>query len=92
MVRKYMKATKLLALILISTPIIATAQTKLKPLVFTHVNVIDATGARAQSDMAVVVAGGRIADIGKFSGVKIPSCTQWKVFIEGIEGENAGRG
>jgi len=35
------------------------AQTKSKPLVFTHVTVIDATSAEAQSDMVVVVAGGR---------------------------------
>jgi len=52
------------------------AQTKSKPLVFTHVTVIDATGADAQSDMVVVVADGRIADIGKFGKVSIPKRSQ----------------
>lgn len=48
------------------------AQTKSKRIVFTHVMVIDATGADAQIDMVVVVAEGRIADIGKFGKIKIP--------------------
>ena len=71
-----MKTIRLFALILILMTIIATAQTKSKPVVFTHVTVIDATGADAQSDMVVVVADGRIADIGKFGKVKIPKQSQ----------------
>ena len=50
----------------------AVAQTKSQSIVFTHVTVIDATGADAQSDMVVLVADGRIADIGKFGKVNIP--------------------
>ena len=71
-----MKTTKVLALILISMPILTTAQPKLKPVVFTHVTVVDATGADAQRDMVVVVADGRIKDIGKFGKVKIPKPSQ----------------
>lgn len=52
------------------------AQTKSKPIVFTHVTVIDATGAAAQSDMVVVVANGKISDIGKFGKIKIPKKSQ----------------
>jgi imidazolonepropionase-like amidohydrolase len=40
-------------------------------LVFTHVTVIDATGAPAQPDMTVVIANGRIAEIGKSSSVHV---------------------
>jgi imidazolonepropionase-like amidohydrolase len=70
-----MKVVFSLALILslISSVI---AQTKLKPIVFTHVTVIDATGADAQSDMAVVVADGKISDIGKFGKIKFPKNSQ----------------
>ncbi len=52
------------------------AQTKSKPIVFTHVTLIDATGADAQGDMVVVIADGKIADIGKFGKVKIPKKSQ----------------
>src|SRR5580704_11270955 len=41
-------------------------------LVFTHVTVIDATGAPAQPDMTVVIANGRIAEIGKSASVHVP--------------------
>lgn len=52
------------------------AQTKSKPLVFTHVTVIDATGAAAQSDMVVVITGGKITNIGKFGKIKFPKNSQ----------------
>ena len=54
----------------------AIAQTKSKPMVFAHVTVIDATGAAPQSDMTVVVADGKIADIGKFDKIKFPKKSQ----------------
>jgi hypothetical protein len=44
-----------------------------KPLAFTHVTVIDATGTPAQPDLTVVVSGNRIAAIGKTGTVTIPS-------------------
>ncbi|MEI6506044.1 MAG: hypothetical protein WCO90_09225, partial [Planctomycetota bacterium] len=43
-----------------------------RPLVFTHVTVIDATGAPAQPDMTVVVAGNRISALGKSGMVPVP--------------------
>ncbi len=54
----------------------AISQTKSKPIVFTHVTVIDATGADAQSDMVVVVTGETITDIGKFGKIKLPKKAQ----------------
>lgn len=52
------------------------AQTKSKPIVFTHVTVIDATGADAKSDMVVVVSDGKISDIGRFGEIKLPKNSQ----------------
>lgn len=52
-----MRSIRLLVLVLGLMPIIATTWTKSKPLVFTHVTVIDGTGAAAQSDMVVVRHG-----------------------------------
>jgi imidazolonepropionase-like amidohydrolase len=42
-------------------------------LVFSHVNVIDATGAPLQSDMTVVVKGQHIAEVAKSGQVRVPS-------------------
>ena len=44
-----------------------------RPLAFTHVTVIDATGAPAKPDMTVVVSGNRIALLGKAGQVTIPA-------------------
>lgn len=52
------------------------AQTKSKPIVFTHVTVIDGTGAAAQNDMTVISADGKIADIGKFGKIKFSKKSQ----------------
>ena len=41
------------------------ASSRQTALVFTHVTVIDATGAPAKPDMTVVIKGGRIAALGK---------------------------
>ncbi len=43
-----------------------------KVLVFTHVTVIDATGAPAKPDMTVVIKGGRIAALGKTANLDVP--------------------
>jgi imidazolonepropionase-like amidohydrolase len=42
------------------------------PVAFTHVTVIDATGAAAQPDMTVVIDGGRIVDLGSSHDVHPP--------------------
>jgi len=44
-----------------------------RPLAFTHVTVIDATGAPAKPDMTVVVANNRITSIGKTGQVTVPA-------------------
>ena len=47
-----------------------------KPIVLTHVNVIDATGAPPKFDMTVIVTGERITDIGKTGKLSIPRGAQ----------------
>jgi imidazolonepropionase-like amidohydrolase len=44
-----------------------------QPLVLSGVTVIDATGTAAQPGMTVVIAGGRIANVGKTGQVTVPS-------------------
>ncbi|MBA3357712.1 MAG: amidohydrolase family protein [Pyrinomonadaceae bacterium] len=52
------------------------AQTKVTPrmqsLVFTHVTVIDMTGAPAKSDMTVVITGDHISALGKTGSLRLP--------------------
>jgi imidazolonepropionase-like amidohydrolase len=43
-----------------------------RPLAFTHVTVIDATGAPAKPDMTVVVSGDHITALGKSAEVNVP--------------------
>jgi len=43
-----------------------------RPLAFTHVTVIDATGSPAQPDMTVVVSANRITALGKTGSVAVP--------------------
>ena len=74
--RKLMKIIRLFVLMFGLMSILATAQVKSKPIVFTHVTVIDATGAAAQSDMIVVVTGEKIAGIGKFGKINLPKNSQ----------------
>jgi len=65
----------LIALCFCLWPIAAIAQRPQvggQQLVFTHVTVISATGAPAQPDMTVVLAGARIAAIGTSRSVSIP--------------------
>jgi hypothetical protein len=69
-----MRLTVLLLLFVL--PVAALAQTKPQPplrlLAFTHVTLIDATGAVAKPNMTVVIAGERIAAIGQNGKVQIP--------------------
>ncbi|HEV8582652.1 MAG TPA: amidohydrolase family protein [Thermoanaerobaculia bacterium] len=46
------------------------------PLVFTHVTVIDMTGAPPSLDMTVVITGDRITDLGKSGAVRAPEGAQ----------------
>ena len=50
--------------------------TQPKPLVFTHVTVIDATGAPAKPEMTVVITGGRITELGPTNGIRVPKDAQ----------------
>ncbi|MGH9845849.1 MAG: amidohydrolase family protein [Blastocatellia bacterium] len=52
------------------------SQSQAPPLVFTHVTVIDATGAPARPDMTVVIANDRITELGKAGKVRIPKEAQ----------------
>lgn len=47
-----------------------------RPIVFTHVTVIDATGAPARPGMTVVIAGDRITEIGPSESVRAPENAQ----------------
>lgn len=47
-----------------------------RPFVFTHVTVIDVTGAPSKSDMTVIVVGDRIAAVGKTGKLRIPRDAQ----------------
>ena len=47
-----------------------------KPLVFTHVTIIDATGAPTTPDMTVVIIGDRIAQIGPTKKARTPQNAQ----------------
>jgi imidazolonepropionase-like amidohydrolase len=60
----------LIALLLFSSS--ATAQKNPRNLAFTHVTVIDCTGAPAKPNMTVVINGDRIAAIGAIADVQIP--------------------
>jgi imidazolonepropionase-like amidohydrolase len=47
-----------------------------KPLAITHVTVIDATGAKPQDDMTVIVTGDRITALGPASKMDVPAGAQ----------------
>lgn len=71
---------KTLALLLLCTqPVLLTHPTQNpqpKPLVLTHVTVIDATGTPAKSDMNLVIANGRIVELGNANNVHVPKDAQ----------------
>lgn len=70
------KAFMLPVLLAFGTLHLAQAQqsTQSKPLVFIHVTAIDATGAPARPDMAVVIKGNRITELGPTRRVRVPAC------------------
>ena len=59
-------------LLVTATAFVIRGSTPSRTLVLAHVNLIDATGTPVQPDMAVVIAGQHIVEIGKSSNVKIP--------------------
>ena len=67
-------------LLLVMLPSLVSAQPKQNPqsipLVFTHVTVIDATGAPAKPDMTLVVVGDRITELGPTKKVRVPKDAQ----------------
>jgi hypothetical protein len=54
---------------------------KPKPLVFTHVTVIDVTGGRSQPDRTVMIVGAHITEIGESAKIMVPKDFQ----ISGLE-------
>lgn len=54
----------------------ANPQSQHKALVFSHITVIDATGASARPDMTVVITGDRITQLGPTGKVKVPGDAQ----------------
>jgi imidazolonepropionase-like amidohydrolase len=54
----------------------AKAQTQPKPLVFSHVTVVDVAGASVKPDRTVVVIGNRVADVGDTRSISIPTESQ----------------
>ncbi|HEX5720737.1 MAG TPA: amidohydrolase family protein [Thermoanaerobaculia bacterium] len=67
-----------LALLLLALPALLLAQPPQapRPLVFTHVTLLDMTGAPAQPDMTVVITGERITEIGSSVSVRMPPDAQ----------------
>lgn len=72
------KAFTLLLFVMIAGQVSAQPKqnTQSKPVVFTHVTVIDATGAAAQPDMTVVIVGDRIRELGSTKKVFVPKNAQ----------------
>ena len=68
-----MKTIAGLSLILFCSPLLLAEQQRTSStqvLVFTHVTVIDATGAEAKPDMTVVIRDGRIAELGRSGKIR----------------------
>jgi imidazolonepropionase-like amidohydrolase len=71
------KVTKFVMVLMAAvTIILIAAAAPERALVFTRVNVIDATGTPAQPDMTVVIQGQQIIDLGKNGRVPIPQNAQ----------------
>lgn len=74
-----MRNTLALLLVLLS-PMLAAAQAQpvaqSRPLVFTHVTVIDTAGGPPKSDVTVMIAGNRIIALGKRGQVPVPKGAQ----------------
>ncbi|HKV08753.1 MAG TPA: amidohydrolase family protein [Thermoanaerobaculia bacterium] len=67
-----------LALLLLALPVLPSPQPPQtpRPVVITHVTVLDMTGAPAQPDMAVVITGNRITELGRSESVQVPRDAQ----------------
>src|SRR6266540_1338806 len=65
-------------LLILALPILMAAQRppSPKPLAFTHVTVIDGTGAKPQRDQTVVIAEGRITALGNARWLRPPADAQ----------------
>lgn len=74
--KKPFLALLLLALPALPLPQPAPAPQAPRPLVFTHVTVLDMTGAPARPDMAVVITGERITEVGRSGSVRVPRDAQ----------------
>jgi len=62
-----------LFLLAVAVPLCAQPSiTQSRPLAFTHVTVIDMTGAPPRSDLTVVITGNRITTVGPASRVRVP--------------------
>ncbi len=67
----------LLLLVLVAlVPNLNSPSTRAKPLVFTHVTIIDVTGAPVKSDMTVVIDGNRISELGPSTKLRVPEDAQ----------------
>lgn len=61
--------------LLVVVPLLSLAQQNVAEhttLAFTHVTVIDATGAPAKRDMTVIIVGSRIVALGKTGSIRVP--------------------
>src|SRR6266545_6787228 len=76
--RRSMKIIARLSLILFCSSLLLAQQrtSSRQTLVFTHVTLIDATGAEAKSDTTVVIRDGRIAALGRSGKIKVPQGAQ----------------
>lgn len=66
-------ALAVLVLCMVASLAAQSGDKKIAPIAFTHVTVIDATGAPPRNDMTVVVSEGKIAAIGQSASVAVPS-------------------
>ena len=73
-----MKKIILLPLLVLAVLVLdlTSSSTQLKPLVFTHVTIIDVTGAPAKSDMTVAITGNRITELGPSTDMRVPQGAQ----------------
>ena len=73
-----MKTIARFSLILLCSSLLLAQQTisSSQVLVFTHVTIIDATGATAKPDMTVIVGDGRIAALGRSDKIRPPNSAQ----------------
>src|SRR6185503_766358 len=66
----------LLVLFCSSLPLAQQKASSRQDLVFTHVTVIDATGAEAKPDMTVVIRDGRIVELGRPGKIRLAKSAQ----------------